>query len=116
MVQQNGGDCSIDLVEETYRHFHMLDKLLGKTMGMTVDRPRVDFRKGSVLSYQQPKLTTKHIKLQQDAPPNPTLPLVDYQLGRAHGVTVVYAQEDVLVQRLHLEPEVTGVIREKAGS
>ncbi|CAB1351237.1 unnamed protein product [Coregonus sp. 'balchen'] len=27
---------------------------------------------------------------------------------------VVCAQEDVLVQRLHLDPEVTGVIREKA--
>ncbi|CAB1351236.1 unnamed protein product, partial [Coregonus sp. 'balchen'] len=76
-------DLSVLKVEETYRDFHMLDKPLVTTMVMTVDRPLVEsafglVQKGSVLSYQQPKLATKHIKVHKDAPPNPSLPLVDY--------------------------------------
>lgn len=66
-------DLSVLKVEETYRDFHTQDKPPVKTIGMTVDKPLVDstsglVQKGSVLSYQQPKLTTKHIKLQLDAP------------------------------------------------
>ncbi|CAB1332473.1 unnamed protein product, partial [Coregonus sp. 'balchen'] len=114
-------DLSVLKVEETDRDFH-----IGQTTG---DHNRHDcrqassgicFRKGSVLTYQQPKLTTKHIKLHQDAPSNPSLPLVDYQLGLTQCVFVSHGMatfwEDVLVQRLHPDPEVTGVIREKTDS
>ncbi|CAI5679326.1 unnamed protein product [Oreochromis niloticus] len=72
-------------ITEAYAKFNIEDRPLVTTMNMRPDKPLVEsafglVQEGSVLSYQQPVLTTRYITLHRDAPPTPHLPLEGYDI------------------------------------
>ena len=75
------------------------------TMGMSTTKTLAEsefgpVQRGSVLSYQQPKLLSKNIVWHQNAPPSPNLPLKAHKLtngvfvGMHRGRAVALAKPD----------------------
>ncbi|CAI5671953.1 unnamed protein product [Oreochromis niloticus] len=67
-------------ITEAYTKFNIEDRPLVTTMNMRPDKPLVESafglgQEGSILSYQQPVLTTWYITLHRDAPPIPQIPI-----------------------------------------
>ncbi|CAB1321139.1 unnamed protein product [Coregonus sp. 'balchen'] len=86
-------------LEEAYNNFDPLSKPLIYSMGMSAEKLLVDshFGKvqvGSLLSYQQPPITTRHIVHHKETPPFPSLLESNFQ-----GCTFVLSEED----KLHIE-------------
>ena len=72
-------DLSVLRVTEAYSGLDLLDMPMVTIMGMSATKPLAEsefgpVQRGSVLSYQQPKLLSKNIALHQNAPPSPNLP------------------------------------------
>lgn len=79
-------DLSVLQVAEAYSVLEPQDLPTVATMGMTVEKTLVEsqfglVQRGSVLSYQLPKLPTRHIVLHPNAPPSPRLPLEDHKMS-----------------------------------
>lgn len=71
-------------ITEANAKFNLEDRPLVTTMNMRPDKPLVESAvglvlKGSVLSYQQPVLTSRFITLHHDALAEPQLPLTGYE-------------------------------------
>ncbi|CAM4537229.1 unnamed protein product [Leuciscus chuanchicus] len=100
-------DLSVLRVAEVYSGLDPLDMPLVTTMGMSIDKPLVDsefglVQRGSVISYQQPKLLTQCTELHKNAPGPPCLPLITHQLSPTE-----------CLWRLHSDKEVQETIRQK---
>ncbi|KAG9266390.1 hypothetical protein AMEX_G19011 [Astyanax mexicanus] len=85
-------------IAEAYEKFALEDKPLVTTMGMGIKKPAVQcafgmVQEGSVLSYQQPVLPSRHITLHLDAPSFPHLPLEDHHLDAPTCAFVCTEQE-----------------------
>lgn len=84
-------------VVEAYSEFTLEDKPLVTTMNMSPEKPLVEsafglVQEGSILSYQQPVLTSWYIKL-HNAPSNPPLPLEGYNLAPSKCIFVCTEEE-----------------------
>ncbi|KAL7859093.1 hypothetical protein SRHO_G00142400 [Serrasalmus rhombeus] len=85
-------------VTEAYEKFSLEDKPPVTTMGMAPHKPAVQcafgmVQEGSVLSYQQPVLPSRHITLHPDVPSTPLLPLKDHHLDAPTCAFVCTEQE-----------------------
>ncbi|CAB1351284.1 unnamed protein product, partial [Coregonus sp. 'balchen'] len=95
-------DLSVLQIEEAYKNFDSLSKPLICSMGMSAEKLLVDshFGKvqvGSLLSYQQPPITSQHIVHHKETPPFPSLPLDGYRLeSNFQGCTFELSEEDQL--------------------
>lgn len=73
-------NLSVLQVVEAYNELDPLDRPLVATMGMSATKPLVKskfglMQRGSILSYQHPKLHSKNIVTHHIAQPYPSLPL-----------------------------------------
>lgn len=103
-------DLSVLQVAETYDDLDPLEKPLVTTMGMSIEKPLVDsefglVQKGSVLSYQQPKLLGRSMEVHQHAPPSPALPLDTHHLSPTECVWVCTEEEHCHWMSLQLSLE-----------
>ncbi|XDV37930.1 hypothetical protein PO909_007468 [Leuciscus waleckii] len=103
-------DLSVLCVAEVYSGLDPLDMPLVTTMGMSIDKPLVDsefglVQRGSVISYQQPKLLTQCTELLKNAPGPPCLPLITHQLSPTECVWVCTEEEHLHIQSLQLSIE-----------
>ncbi|CAB1354054.1 unnamed protein product, partial [Coregonus sp. 'balchen'] len=98
-------DLSVLQIEEAYKNFDPVSKPLICSMGMSAEKLLVDshfgkIQVGSLLSYQQPPITTRHIVYHKETPPFPSLPLDGYRLeSNFQRCTFVLSEED----QLHME-------------
>ena len=93
-------DLSVLRVTETYSGLNLQDRPMVTTMGMSATKTLAEsefgpVQRGSVLSYQQPKLLSKNIVLHPNAPPSPNLPLEAHKLSTTEGVWVCTEEEQV---------------------
>lgn len=98
-------DLSVLRVAEAYSELDPEDRPLVTTMGMSVDKPLVEsefglVQRGSILSYQQPKIHSKNIDTHRNAPPYPSLPLEAHNLSPTECVWVCTEQEQLHLQSL----------------
>ena len=109
-------------IEEAYKNFDPLSKPLICSMSaekLLVDSHFGKVQVGSLLSYQQPPITTQHIVHHKETSPFPSLPLDGYRLERNfQSCTFVFSEEDQLHidysgERIHRDPVVFSLIREK---
>lgn len=103
-------DLSVLRVAEVYSGLDPLDMPLVTTMGMSIDKPLVDsefglVQRGSVISYQQPKLLTQCTELHKNAPVPPCLPLITHQLSPTECVWVCTEEEHLHIESLQLSIE-----------
>ncbi|MED6243932.1 hypothetical protein ATANTOWER_030516 [Ataeniobius toweri] len=117
-------DISLPEIGESYKDFDVTDRPLAANMRISNEETPVETalglaKKGSVLSYQQPILTTNSVEIHQDHPPYPSLPLSEHRMDPTKCVhvcteeehfhlllitghqwcdLVICAQEDMLVQ------------------
>lgn len=94
-------------VAEAYSELDPLDRPLVSTMGMSASKPLVEsefgtVQRGSIISYQQPKLHSKNFELHPDAPPYPSLPLEDHNLSQTECVWVCTEEELLHLQSLNV--------------
>ncbi|CAM4341551.1 unnamed protein product [Leuciscus chuanchicus] len=98
-------DSCMFRVEEAWAEYSPEDKPLVTTMNMSPDKPLVEsafglVQEGSVLSYQQPVLTSRYITL-HDAPSTPPLPLEGYYLAPSKCMFVCTEEELLHLQSLN---------------
>lgn len=106
-LQRDGGsfpDPCVFRVVEAYAEFTLEDKPLVTTMNMSPGKPLVEsafgmVQEGSILSFQQPVVTSRYIKL-HDAPPSPPLPLEGYCLSPSKCMFVCTEEELLHLQSL----------------
>ncbi|CAI5655710.1 unnamed protein product [Oreochromis niloticus] len=104
-------------ITEAYAKFNIEDRPLVTTMNMRPDKPLVEsafglVQEGSVLSYQQPVLTTRYITLHRDAPPTPHLPLEGYDILPSDCVFVCSEEELLHLKSLSVTLEMAHKIEE----
>ncbi|CAI5665017.1 unnamed protein product, partial [Oreochromis niloticus] len=102
-------------ITEAYAKFNIEDRPL--VMNMRPDKPLVEsafglVQEGSVLSYQQPVLTTRYITLHRDAPPTPHLPLEGYDTLPSDCVFVCSEEELLHLKSLSVTLEMAHKIEE----
>ena len=93
-------DLSVLRVTEAYSGLDLQDRPMVTTMGMSATKTLAEsefgpVQRGSVLSYQQPKLLSKNIVLHPNAPPSPNLPLEAHKLSTTECVWVCTEEEQV---------------------
>nr|XP_055076863.1 uncharacterized protein LOC129456058 [Misgurnus anguillicaudatus] len=103
-------DLSVLRVAEVYSGLDPLDMPLVTKMVMSIDKPLVDsefglIQRGSIISYQQPKLQTQCTELHKNAPGPPCLPLITHQLSPTECVWVCTEEEHLHIQSLQLSIE-----------
>lgn len=103
-------------VEEAYAEFNLEDKQLVTTMNMSPDKPLIEsafglVQEGSVLSYQQPVLTSRYITL-HDAPSTPPLPLEGHHLAPSKCMFVCTGEELLHLQSLNTPLDMAKKIEE----
>lgn len=86
-------DISLLQIGDSYKNFDVTEKSLAASMVISDEKTLVEIafglaQNGSVLSYQQPILPTKSVKMHQDPPPDPLLPLGEYKLALTECVHV----------------------------
>ncbi|KAK7117089.1 hypothetical protein R3I94_022593 [Phoxinus phoxinus] len=91
-------DMSLLMIEEAYKDFCIGEKPLAATMGISDEKTLVETalglaQRGSELSYQQPVMPTKSVKMHQDHPPYPPLPVGEYRLAPTDCVHVCTEEE-----------------------
>ncbi|CAI5655684.1 unnamed protein product [Oreochromis niloticus] len=104
-------------IMEAYAKFNIEDRPLVTTMNMRPDKPLVEsafglVQEGSVLSYQQPVLTTRYITLHRDGPPTPHLPLEGYDILPSDCVFVCSEEELLHLKSLSVTLEMAHKIEE----
>lgn len=104
-------DMSLLQIGEMYKDFDISDKPLVATMAISDEKTLTETafglaQKGSVLSYQQPILPSRSVKMHQDPPPYPLLPLVESRLAPTECVHVCTEEE-----HFHLESLKVGMTR-----
>ena len=105
-------DMSVLRVTEAYSG---LDLPMVTTMGMSTTKTLAEsefgpVQRGSVLSYQQPKLLSKNIVWHQNAPPSPNLPLEAHKLLPTECVWVCTEEEQLDLQSLTISMEMAHTI------
>ncbi|CAM4713093.1 unnamed protein product [Leuciscus chuanchicus] len=100
-------DISLLLMEDMYKDFSIREKPLAATMGISDEKTLVETvfglaKRGSVLSYQQPVLPTKLVKMHQDPPPYPPLPIGEYRLAPTDCVHVCTEEEHFHLKSLNV--------------
>ncbi|XP_048017727.1 uncharacterized protein LOC125249466 [Megalobrama amblycephala] len=103
-------------VVEAYAEFTLEDKPLVTTMNMSPEKPLVEsafgmVQEGSILSFQQPVLTSRYIKL-HDAPPSPPLPLEGYSLSPSKCMFVCTEEQLLHLQSLNTPLDMAQKIEE----
>ncbi|XP_044188127.1 uncharacterized protein LOC122967508 [Thunnus albacares] len=98
-------DISLLQIGDTYQDFDITEKPLAATMSISDEKTLVETafglaQKENVLLYQQPILPTKSVKMHQDPPPNPPLPLGEYRLAPTECVHVCTEEEHFHLQSL----------------
>ena len=84
---------------------------------MTVEKRLVEsqfglVQRGSVLSYQLPKLSTRHMVLHLNAPPPPRLPLEDHKMPASECEWVCTEEEHLHLLSLQLSMEMAHKVEE----
>uniref|UniRef100_A0A8C4NPZ3 YqaJ viral recombinase domain-containing protein n=1 Tax=Dicentrarchus labrax TaxID=13489 RepID=A0A8C4NPZ3_DICLA len=100
-------DISLLLIGDVYKDFSISEKPLAATMGISDEKTLVETafglaQRGSVLSYQQPVLSTKSVKMHQDPPPYPPLPIGEYRLAPTDCVHVCTEEEHFHLKSLNV--------------
>ncbi|XP_039670274.1 uncharacterized protein LOC120567383 [Perca fluviatilis] len=100
-------DISLLLIGDMYKDFSIREKPLAATMGISDEKTLVETafglaQRGSVLSYQQPVLPTKSVKMHQDPPPYPPLPIGEYKLAPTDCVHVCTEEEHFHLKSLNV--------------
>lgn len=95
-------------IGEMYKDFDISDKPLVATMATSDEKTLTETafglaQKGSVLSYQQPILPSRSVKMHQDPPPYPLLPLVESRLAPTKCVHVCTEEEHFHLESLKVE-------------
>nr|XP_055056334.1 uncharacterized protein LOC129440816 isoform X2 [Misgurnus anguillicaudatus] len=103
-------------VEEAYAEYNHEDKPLVTTMNMSPDKPLVEsafglVQEGSILSNQQPVLTSRYITL-HDAPSTPPLPLEGHYLAPSDCMFVCTEEELLHLQSLNTQLDMAQKIEE----
>ncbi|XP_063741859.1 uncharacterized protein LOC134865936 [Eleginops maclovinus] len=104
-------------ITEAYAKFSVEDRPLVTTMNIGPDKPLVEsafglVQKGSVLSYQQPALTSQHIALHHDTPPTMHLPLEGYDVLPSDCMFVCSEEELLHLSSIALTIEMAHKIEE----
>ena len=104
-------------VAEAYSGLEPLDSPIVATMGMTVEKRLVEsqfglVQRGSVLSCQLPKLSTRHMVLHLNAPPPPRLPLEDHKMPASECEWVCTEEEHLHLLSLQLSMEMAHKVGE----
>ena len=118
-------DIGLLCIDDHYKDFAIEERPLIATMSISAEKSLVETsfglaQKGSVLSYQQPILPTKLIKIHMDAPPFPKLPTDIYRLAPTDCVHELTEEENLHLKSLNVTLEIARKIevatREQAGS
>uniref|UniRef100_A0A1A7WVU1 Uncharacterized protein n=2 Tax=Iconisemion striatum TaxID=60296 RepID=A0A1A7WVU1_9TELE len=109
-------DLSVLRVAEAYSELDPLDRPLVSTVGMSATKPLVEsefglVQRGSIISYQQPKLHSKNIDLHHNAPPYPSLPLEGYNLSPTECIWVCTEEEQLHLQSLNVSYDMAHKLR-----
>ena len=110
-------DLSVLQVAEACSGLEPLDLPLAASMGMTAEMTLVEsqfglVQRGSVLSYQSPKLPTRYIEIHPNAPPSPRLPLEAHNMSASECQWVCTEEEHLHVLSLQLSMEMAHKIEE----
>ncbi len=116
-------DISLLPIGNTYKDTNITEKPRAATMAISKEKTLVETtfglaQKGSVLSYQHPILPTKSVKMHQDPPPYPPLPLWEYRLDPTVCVHVCTEEEhfhlESLMVTLEMAHKIEAPTREQA--